>query len=43
MVESKSGFTTGTTTPIANAVAARLKAAGFADTDIFVGGARPEG
>jgi acetylornithine deacetylase/succinyl-diaminopimelate desuccinylase-like protein len=42
MVESKSGFTTGATTPIVNAVAARLKAEGFADADIFVGGARPE-
>jgi len=42
MVESKSGFTTGATTPIVKAVAARLKAEGFADTDIFVGGARPE-
>ena len=42
MVESESGFTTGATTPIVNAVAARLKAEGFADADIFVGGARPE-
>lgn len=42
MVESKSGFSTGATTPIAKAVAARLKAEGFADEDIFVGGARPE-
>ena len=31
MIESKSGFTTGATTPIAESVAARLKAAGFAD------------
>lgn len=38
MIESKSGFTTGATTPIAEAVAARLKAAGFPDSDIFVGG-----
>src|ERR1035438_7513170 len=29
MIESKSGFTTGTTTDIAEAVATRLKAAGF--------------
>src|SRR4051795_4495517 len=41
MIESKSGFTTGTTTPIAEAVAARLKAAGFPSSDIFVGGAIP--
>ena len=40
MVESKSGFTTGSTTPIAESVAARLKAAGFPEKDIFVGGAR---
>jgi acetylornithine deacetylase/succinyl-diaminopimelate desuccinylase-like protein len=38
MVEIKSGFTSGSTTPIAQAVARRLKAAGFADADIFVGG-----
>jgi len=42
MIESKSGFSSGATTPIVNSVAARLKAAGFADADIFVGGARPE-
>ena len=41
MVESKSGFTTGETTTIAEAVAARLKAAGFPESDIFVGGAVP--
>ncbi|MBV8817405.1 MAG: M20/M25/M40 family metallo-hydrolase, partial [Acidobacteriaceae bacterium] len=42
MVEIKSGFTTGATTPVAEAMAARLKAAGFADSDIFVGGAIPK-
>src|SRR5260370_21577311 len=42
MIESKSGFATGTTTPIAEAVAARLKAAGFPAADIFVGGAIPK-
>ena len=42
MVEVQSGFTTGTTTPIAEAAAARLKAAGFPDSDIFVGGAIPK-
>src|SRR5690242_16279585 len=41
MIESKSGFSTGSTTPIAQAIAARLKAAGFADSDIYVGGAIP--
>jgi len=39
MIESQSGFTTGSTTPIAESVAARLKAAGFPAGDIFVGGA----
>jgi acetylornithine deacetylase/succinyl-diaminopimelate desuccinylase-like protein len=42
MVEIKSGFTTGATTPVAEAVAARLRAAGFPDSDIFVGGAIPK-
>ena len=41
MVEIKSGYTTGATTPVAEAVARRLKAAGFPDADIFVGGASP--
>jgi acetylornithine deacetylase/succinyl-diaminopimelate desuccinylase-like protein len=41
MIETKSGFTTGATTPIAESVAARLKAAGFPASDIFVGGAIP--
>jgi acetylornithine deacetylase/succinyl-diaminopimelate desuccinylase-like protein len=41
MIEIKSGFTTGATTPVAKAVAERLKAAGFPDSDIFVGGAIP--
>ena len=41
MVEINSGFTTGATTPVAEAVARRLKAAGFPDADIFVGGAIP--
>jgi acetylornithine deacetylase/succinyl-diaminopimelate desuccinylase-like protein len=38
-IEIQSGFTTGATTPVAEAAAARLKAAGFADADIFLGGA----
>ena len=41
MIEVNSGFTTGSTTPIAEAVAKRLKAAGFPDGDVFVGGALP--
>ena len=40
-VEIQSGFTTGATTPVAEAAAARLRAAGFPDSDIFVGGANP--
>jgi len=41
-IEIPSGFTTGTTTPVAEAAAARLKAAGFPDSDIFLGGASPK-
>lgn len=41
MIESKSGFSTGPTTPIAEAMAARLKSAGFPESDIFLGGAIP--
>jgi len=41
MVEIKSGYTTGATTPVAEAAARRLKAAGFPAADIFVGGASP--
>ena len=41
MVEIKSGYTTGATTPVAEAVARRLTAAGFPAKDIFVGGASP--
>src|SRR5947209_3915698 len=42
LIEIKSGFTTGATTPAAEAMAARLKKAGFSDSDIFVGGAIPK-
>lgn len=42
IIEIRSGFTTGATTPIADAIAARLKAAGFPDSDIFLGGAIPK-
>ena len=41
-VEIQSGFTTGATTPVAEAAAARLRAAGFSESDIFVGGASPK-
>ena len=39
MIEVKSGFTSGATTPIAEAVAARFQAAGFPASDNFLGGA----
>jgi acetylornithine deacetylase/succinyl-diaminopimelate desuccinylase-like protein len=38
-IEIRSGYTTGATTPVAEAAAARLKAAGFPDSDISLGGA----
>ncbi|HTS66309.1 MAG TPA: M20/M25/M40 family metallo-hydrolase [Candidatus Acidoferrales bacterium] len=41
MIEVKSGFSTGSTTPIAESVAGRFKAAGFPASDIFAGGAIP--
>src|SRR5260370_4538421 len=41
-VEIQSGFTTGATTPVAEAAAARLRAAGVPDSDIFVGGPDPK-
>jgi acetylornithine deacetylase/succinyl-diaminopimelate desuccinylase-like protein len=41
-VETKSGFTTGSTTPVAEAAARRLRTAGFAASDIFIGGASPQ-
>ncbi|HKN77437.1 MAG TPA: M20/M25/M40 family metallo-hydrolase [Candidatus Acidoferrum sp.] len=41
-IEIQSGFTTGATTPVAEAAAARLKTAGFSDADIFLGGAIPK-
>jgi acetylornithine deacetylase/succinyl-diaminopimelate desuccinylase-like protein len=40
-IEIPSGFTTGATTPVAQAAAARLKAAGFPDADIHVDGHNP--
>ncbi len=41
-IEIQSGFTTGATTPVVEVAIARLKAAGFPDSDIFVGGAIPK-
>jgi acetylornithine deacetylase/succinyl-diaminopimelate desuccinylase-like protein len=41
-VEIQSGFTTGATTPVAEAAAARLRAAGFPESDIFLGGPIPK-
>ena len=41
-IEIQSGFSTGSTTPVAEAAAKRLKAAGFPDSDIFLGGASPK-
>ena len=41
MIGVNSGFTTGATTPIAEAVARRVRAAGFPESDVFVGGAAP--
>ena len=41
-VEIQSGFTTGATTPVAEAAAARLRAAGFPESDIFLGGGSPK-
>src|SRR5882724_1078273 len=41
MVEIKSGYSTGSTTPVAQAAAARLRRAGFPEADIFIGGAIP--
>lgn len=42
MIESRSGFSTGETTTIAEAVAARFRAAGVPEKDIYVGGAIPK-
>ncbi len=40
-IEVPSGFTTGSTTPVAEAAAVRLRAAGFPDADIHVDGPNP--
>jgi acetylornithine deacetylase/succinyl-diaminopimelate desuccinylase-like protein len=41
-IEIQSGFTTGATTPVAEAAVRYLKSAGFSDSDIFIGGAIPK-
>jgi acetylornithine deacetylase/succinyl-diaminopimelate desuccinylase-like protein len=41
IVEINSGYTSGATTPVVEAVAKRLRAAGFTDADIFIGGPIP--
>jgi len=40
-IEINSGFTTGSTTPVAQAAAGRLKAAGFPDADVHMDGPNP--
>jgi len=40
-VEIQSGYTTGATTPVAEAAASRLRDRGFSDSEIFIGGAIP--
>jgi acetylornithine deacetylase/succinyl-diaminopimelate desuccinylase-like protein len=40
-VEIKSGYSTGATTPVAEAAAHWLRAARFTDADLFIGGAAP--
>jgi len=40
-IEIQSGYTSGATTPVVQAAAARLRAAGFPQSDIFIGGAIP--
>jgi acetylornithine deacetylase/succinyl-diaminopimelate desuccinylase-like protein len=42
LIEINTGVTTGNVTPAAVAMAARFKAAGVPDSDIFVGGPRPD-
>ncbi len=42
IIEINSGFTTGATTPVVDAIQRRLRAEGFPDSDIFVGGASPK-
>ncbi len=42
LVQIQSGYTSGATTPAAEAMAARLREAGFPESDIFLGGASPK-
>ena len=42
MIEINSSFSTGATTPVAEAVAARLRSAGFAESSIHIAGASPK-
>jgi acetylornithine deacetylase/succinyl-diaminopimelate desuccinylase-like protein len=42
IIEIKSGFTTGATTPMVDAIVKRLRAAGFSASDMFIGGAIPK-
>jgi acetylornithine deacetylase/succinyl-diaminopimelate desuccinylase-like protein len=42
LIEIKSGYTTGETTPAAEAMASRLESGGFDKADIFAGGANPK-
>ena len=41
-IETQSGFSTGSSTPLVEATVALLKNEGFSDKDIFVGGANPK-
>src|SRR5947208_9619424 len=40
-IEIRSGYTTGATTPVVEAAARRLRAAGFPEADIYIGGPIP--
>ena len=42
LIEINTGMTTGSVTPAANAMAKRFRDAGIPESDIFVGGPRPE-
>jgi acetylornithine deacetylase/succinyl-diaminopimelate desuccinylase-like protein len=42
LIEINTSYTTGSTTPAAEAMAKRLRAAGWSEADLFVGGASPK-
>src|SRR6478736_2480450 len=42
LIEINTGMTTGSVTPAANAMAKRFRDAGIPESDIFVGGPRPD-